>query len=853
MESPSLGHKRDSGWKYCEMLKEGEKVHIKCIYCGKIFKGGGIFRLKEHLAGRKGGGPICQRVPPDVRVLMEQALDGSASSAKQNKQRVSQERLSLGNNDFDNTPEQPLTTTKVTRHKKDLAWKYCQALKIGDRVQIKCNYCDKVFKGGGIYRFKEHLAGRKGAAPVCERVPSDIRLSIQECLHEVVPKQKKKQRMVTEDGTDVDSPTVHVDTDAFANPFHYEDDENGVPVPIDPYSNFPLDEDDLISQGNTDSRKRGRGKTPLAVVDNSGPLNILHLKKVDNAIHSTMGKFLYDIGANFDALDSTYFQRLVDMLSSGASGILAPSNHDLRGWILKKLVEEIKNDIEHFRTTWTRTGCSIMVEEWNSERGTVLLNIFVNCSQGTVFLKSVDASHIIYSPDDLYMLLKQVVEEVGPGNVLQVITHGEKHYIAAGKRLMDTFPSLYWAPCAAHCIDLILEDMGKLEWINAVIEQAKSVTRFVYNHSTVLNLMRKFTGGKDIVQQGLTRSATNFTMLQRMADFKLSLQTMITSQEWIDCPYAKQLGGSAMLEIIGNRSFWSSCILIIRLTSPLLRVLGIASSKKKAGMGYIFAGMYRAKETIKREFVKREDYMVYWNIIDNRWDQQRQPPLHVAGFFLNPNFFYSIEGDVHNEITSRVFDCIEKLVPDIEIQDKIVKELHIYKSAAGDLGRKMAIRSRETLLPAEWWSTYGGGCLNLARLALRILSQTCSSIGCRRNHIPFEKVHATRNLLERKRLNDVVFVQCNLRLKQIVDESKSQVSVDPISFDDISAVEDWILQNDVCMEDYESSDWMALVPPSANAAQVANNMPAGSAIDEIEDLGVGFADFEIFEGLKEFK
>ncbi|XP_048225512.1 uncharacterized protein LOC8264909 [Ricinus communis] len=848
---PSLGHKHDLGWKYCEMIKEGEKVHIKCSYCGKIFKGGGIFRFKEHLAGRKGGGPMCLNVPADVRLLMEQTLD--VSSAKQSSRRQSSrlkmtpELPSLPNNknsdDFD-CPEEHVPII-VTRHKKDMAWKYCQPSKYGDRVQIKCNYCGIVFKGGGIHRFKEHLAGRKGAAPICDRVPSDVRLLMQQCLHEVVPKQKK-QKVVIEETINVDSPPVPLNTDTFANHFGDEDDDNGAPISVELNSNLSLEEDDVLNQGNLHTRKRGRGKTS-AIVDHGDPLDVVHLKMIDNVIHTTVGRFLYDIGANFDALDSIYFRSLIDMLSSGASGAVAPSNHDLRGWILKKLVEEIKNDIDQSRTTWARTGCSVLVEEWNSESGITLLNFLVNCSQGTVFLKSVEASHIIYSPDGLYVLLKQVVEEVGASNVLQVITNGNEHYTVAGKRLMEAFPSLFWAPCAVHCLDLILEDFAKLEWIDAVIEQAKSVTRFVYNHSAVLNLMRKFTYGKDIVQQGLTLSATNFTMLQRMADFKLNLQTMITSQEWMDCPYSKQHGGLAMLDIISNRSFWSSCILIIRLTSPLIRVLGIAGGKRKAAMGYIFAGIYRAKETIKRELVKREDYMVYWNIIDHRWDQRRHPPLHVAGFFLNPKFFYSIEGDVHNEILSRVFDCIERLVPDIEVQDKIAKELNIYKNAVGDLGRKMAIRSRGTLLPAEWWSTYGGGCPNLARLALRILSQTCSSIGCRSNHIPFEKVHATRNCLEQKRRSDLVFVQCNLRLKEMVDESKNQVPLDPISFDNISIVEDWILQNDICLEDYESADWMSLVPPSAN------NMPAGSAVDEIEDLGVGFTDFEIFERLKEFK
>ncbi|KAG6771071.1 hypothetical protein POTOM_022417 [Populus tomentosa] len=259
----------------------------------------------------------------------------------------------------------------------------------------------------------------------------------------------------------------------------------------------------------------------------------------------------------------------------------------------------------------------------------------------------------------------------------------------------------------------------------------------------------------------------------------------------------------------------------------------LLSSEKRAAMGYVFSGIYRAKETIKKELVKREDYMVYWNIIDHRWEQQWQTPLHAAGFFFNPKFFYSIEGDMHNKILSRMFDCIERLVPDTEVQDKIVKELTLYKNAEGDLGKKLAIRARGTLLPAEWWSIYGGSCPNLARLAIRILSQTCSAIGCSHNHIPFEKVHRTRNFLQRQRLADLVFVQYNLRLRQMVDGNKKQIPEDPISFDDVSLVEDWITQNELCLEDAGSSDWMSLVPRSVNT------MPLAPSTDESEDVASG--------------
>lgn len=53
---------------------------------------------------------------------------------------------------------------------------------------------------------------------------------------------------------------------------------------------------------------------------------------------------------------------------------------------------------------------------------------------------------------------------------------------------------------------------------------------------------------------------------------------------------------------------------------------------------------------------------------------------------------------MHNDILSGMFDCIERLVPDTKVQDKIIKEISSYKNAAGDFGRKMAIRTQDTLL-----------------------------------------------------------------------------------------------------------------------------------------------------------
>uniref|UniRef100_A0A6N2NIZ0 BED-type domain-containing protein n=1 Tax=Salix viminalis TaxID=40686 RepID=A0A6N2NIZ0_SALVM len=733
----------------------------------------------------------------------------------------------------------------ITSQKHDPAWKHCQMFKNGERVQLKCVYCGKIFKGGGIHRIKEHLAGQKGNAATCLQVPLDVRLMMQQSLDGVVVKKRKKQK-IAEEITNLNP--VSSELGFFDNDVNTGMELTGVSDAIEPVSSLLLSGEDGMGKKGGERKERGRGRgrgsvtSAKAVVTMGSGMMLSRGKRTNDHIHTAIGRFLYDIGASLDAVNSAYFQLMVQAIASGGSEVVVPSYHDLRGWVLKNSVEEVKNDVDKHIAAWARTGCSVLVDQWNTVMGRTLISFLVYCPEGVVFLKSVDASDIIKLPDALYELLKQVVEEIGVRHVLQVITRMEEQLICAGRRLADTFPNLYWAPCAAHCLDLILEDFAKLEWINLVIEQARSITRFVYNHSVVLNMMKRYTFGNDIVEPGLSRFATNFVTLKRMVDLKHNLQTMVTSQEWVDCPYSKKPRGLEMLDLVSDQSFWSSCALITHLTNPLLQVLRLVGSKKRPATGYIYAGMYRAKEAIKKELVKREEYIVYWNIIDHWWEQNWNLPLHAAGFYLNPKFFYSFEGDMPNKIRSGMYDCIEKFVPDLNVQDKIIKEVNSYKNAAGDFGRKMAVRARDTMLPAEWWSTYGGSCPNLVRLATRILGQTCSSIEYKRSQIPFEQLHDTKNCLERQRLSDLVFVQCNLRLRKMVDKNEEQ---DPISFDSNNILEDWIRGKELCSEDFDTLNWMAIDPPSDNARLL------GTSDSEIEDLGAGFDDNEIFNRVKE--
>ena len=113
----------------------------------------------------------------------------------------------------------------------------------------------------------------------------------------------------------------------------------------------------------------------------------------------------------------------------------------------------------------------------------------VYCPKETIFLKSVDVSHASKSFDFLFKLFKDVVLFFGPENVVHIVTDNAANYVATRKLLEKEFPKLSWSPCVAHCINLMLQDMGKLEEVSEAIPYAIKITKYIYNHWYALFFM----------------------------------------------------------------------------------------------------------------------------------------------------------------------------------------------------------------------------------------------------------------------------------------------------------------------------------------------------------------------------
>lgn len=114
---------------------------------------------------------------------------------------------------------------------------------------------------------------------------------------------------------------------------------------------------------------------------------------------------------------------------------------------------------------------------------------------------------------------------------------------------------------------------------------------------------------------------------------------------------------------------------------------------------------------------------------------------------------------------------------------------------------------------------FGATTPNLQKIAIRILSQPSSASGCERSWSMFEHIHSKRrNRLAVQRLNDLVFVHYNLRLRirQILGADSS-----PIILEEIDPESEWITETVDPVFTEEDRAWVDQVDVEAEAVAKA--------------------------------
>ncbi|KAJ1407168.1 Ribonuclease H-like superfamily [Sesbania bispinosa] len=176
-------------------------------------------------------------------------------------------------------------------------------------------------------------------------------------------------------------------------------------------------------------------------------------------------------------------------------------------------------------------------------------------------------------------------------------------------------------------------------------------------------------------------------------------------------------------------------------------------------------------------------------------------------------------------------------------QIKALNQLMLFKEMSESFGTPQAQKAWSRMNPAEWWLVFDTCAPELQRLAIKILSQTTSATNCERNWSTFSYIHIkTRNRLKHKKLQKLVFVHYNMKLKMRHGMRKSQeeieASFNPINLDYIFQEDDplspWIEERENPLLDVvQNSEWLPRIDTDDEDVEAVEDKVDEDTEDEV--------------------
>jgi hypothetical protein len=136
-----------------------------------------------------------------------------------------------------------------------------------------------------------------------------------------------------------------------------------------------------------------------------------------------------------------------------------PSYHAMRTTLIeprrKHVEEEVKKATKQSIEIY---GATICTDGWDNVIRQPLMNVMLSCPVGDIFLGSIDTTGNKKAKSYIATELKKFIDAVGLRFVTQICTDNATNMLGAMDDIVATYPHIFKQGCAAHALDLMLED-----------------------------------------------------------------------------------------------------------------------------------------------------------------------------------------------------------------------------------------------------------------------------------------------------------------------------------------------------------------------------------------------------------
>ena len=488
--------------------------------------------------------------------------------------------------------------------------------------------------------------------------------------------------------------------------------------------------------------------------------------------------FFYKANVPFNVVRHPAFIAAVEATSKAGFEYNPPTYNAMRTKHIEPTRKHVQMQIEEkTKQCISLYGATICSDGWDNVVHRPLMNVMLVCPVGDVFLGSIDTTGNKKDKGYIAGKLEEYIEAVGPHNVVQICSDNASAMLGAMDKVVEDYPHIYKQGCAAHVIDLLLEDWGKEPTYKQLILMAKRICVFIKNRHMTLSLFRQSSPKLSLILPAETRFGCQFLMISRLLKVKAALLQVVVHEKWeeyVNSLFNRQNGlrSHALACLVRNTilddTFWVRCENFVHLVEPAIVTLRTFDGQTPA-MGrawlamnnlrkHVF-GLRNAPFSLDPTIATRFEKQFIW-----RW-KMMMTDLHYAGALLNP--YLTDCGELQRSGTAKRARnrVLRHLSRPLGVNYNVVMdELTQFEERTGPYGSLEAPDIRETrMLPHQWWQRVGGDALPV--IAKRILSLTCSASSCERNWSMYSFVHSkARNRLGVKKAEDLVYIYTNSKL-----------------------------------------------------------------------------------------
>ncbi|CAI5470289.1 unnamed protein product [Closterium sp. Yama58-4] len=294
------------------------------------------------------------------------------------------------------------------------------------------------------------------------------------------------------------------------------------------------------------------------------------------------------------------FLNMLRAVAAAGSSYVPPKNSYVGGVRLQECKRRIGAGLEPITKTWKEIGMNI---------------ICINDSDA-VFQEAVDYKAETKSGAFIVGIVQPIIEKIGPQHVVALCTDGGSNYVSTGKLLHKMYPHLKIVPCATHVLDLLMEDIGKMDWAQELHGKEKSL-------------------------QPLRPVGTLYIAVSQLLQIRSQLTQMVVHKDWEE-KGGSTLTGKTFAASVLDVDWWKKAETFVKVMELPYKVMRRTDGEAKGRMGELYDIMLQLTED-SRELLESEDSGLkkadkegVKEHLRRRWDESLACPLHVVGRILNP-------------------------------------------------------------------------------------------------------------------------------------------------------------------------------------------------------------------------